>query len=222
MWWLTSLFTTLWFCRLDPAVKVLMTMPAHFSRKELRVGGIEDVYLWLRLGPGRPWQPEEVRAAGRGAPVQPALPALMLLWDPKASKHTASIQKQRDAELQEIFCRTPLMLEAELLTWDVILAVAAAAATAAAAGNPPAVVGDRRGMGGVTAFPTRKYWPPRSNRFIEATASRDDWGLSYSENQTCHPHRGAEIGSDPNPEPRQRCRGWQRQHADKRCSPMKP
>lgn len=43
------------------------------------------------------------------------------------------------------------------LTWAVILAAAAAAATAAAAGRPPGAVGVRRGTGGVTAFPTRRY-----------------------------------------------------------------
>lgn len=44
-----------------------------------------------------------------------------------------------------------------VLTWAVILAVAAAAATAAAGGSPPGVVGVSRGMGGVTALPTRRY-----------------------------------------------------------------
>lgn len=67
-----------------------------------------------------------------------------------------------------------------ILAWAVILAVAAAAATAAAGGSPPGVVGVSKGMGGVTALPTRKYWPPRSKRFIEDTASRADWGFSYS------------------------------------------
>lgn len=67
-----------------------------------------------------------------------------------------------------------------ILAWAVILAVAAAAATAAAGGRPPGVVGVNKGMGGVTALPTRRYWPPRSKRFIEDTASRADWGFSYS------------------------------------------
>lgn len=61
-----------------------------------------------------------------------------------------------------------------------IFAVAAAAATAAAGGKPPGVVGVSRGMGGVTALPTRRYCPPKSKRFMEDTASRADWGFSYS------------------------------------------
>lgn len=63
------------------------------------------------------------------------------------------------------------------------MAVAAAAATAAAGGRPPGVAGVSRGMGGVTALPTRKYWPPRSKRFMEDTASWDDWAFSYSAGQ---------------------------------------
>lgn len=66
------------------------------------------------------------------------------------------------------------------LTWAVIFAVAAAAATAAAGGRPPGVAGVRSGMGGVTALPTRRYWPPRSKRFMEETASCEDWAFSYS------------------------------------------
>lgn len=66
------------------------------------------------------------------------------------------------------------------LTWAVILAVAAAAATAAAGGRPPGAVGASIWMAGVTALPTRRYWPPKSNRFIEDTASCADWALSYS------------------------------------------
>lgn len=42
------------------------------------------------------------------------------------------------------------------------------------------MAGVSRGMGGVTALPTRKYWPPRSKRFMEDTASWDDWAFSYS------------------------------------------
>ena len=63
------------------------------------------------------------------------------------------------------------------------MAVAAAAATAAAGGRPPGVAGVSRGIGGVTALPTRKYWPPRSKRFMEDTASWDDWAFSYSAEQ---------------------------------------
>lgn len=69
-------------------------------------------------------------------------------------------------------------------SWAVILAVAAAAATAAAGGRPPGVVGVKRGMGGVTALPTRKYCPPKSKRFMEDTASCEDWALSYSTGET--------------------------------------
>lgn len=64
------------------------------------------------------------------------------------------------------------------------MAVAAAAATAAAGGRPPGVVGVIRGMGGVTALPTRRYWPPKSKRFMEDTASSEDWALSYSTEET--------------------------------------
>lgn len=71
-----------------------------------------------------------------------------------------------------------------MLTCAVILAVAAAAATAAAGGSPPGVAGVRRGIGGVTALPTRRYWPPKSNRFMEDTASCADWALSYSTGET--------------------------------------
>lgn len=45
------------------------------------------------------------------------------------------------------------------------------------------MAGVSRGMGGVTALPTRKYWPPRSKRFMEDTASWDDWAFSYSAGQ---------------------------------------
>jgi len=31
-------------------------------------------------------------------------------------------------------------------------------------------------------LPTRRYWPPRLNRFMEATASLAAWGVSYSMN----------------------------------------
>lgn len=71
-----------------------------------------------------------------------------------------------------------------MLTCAVILAVAAAAATAAAGGSPPGVAGVRRGMGGVTALPTRRYCPPKSKRFMEETASCADWALSYSTEET--------------------------------------
>ena len=45
------------------------------------------------------------------------------------------------------------------------------------------MAGVSRGIGGVTALPTRKYWPPRSKRFMEDTASWDDWAFSYSAEQ---------------------------------------
>ena len=36
--------------------------------------------------------------------------------------------------------------------------------------------------GGVTALPTRKNCPPKSNRFMDAMASCADWAVSYSIN----------------------------------------
>ena len=62
----------------------------------------------------------------------------------------------------------------------VILAVTAAAATAAAVGIELGHVGAWAASGGVTAFPTRKYCPPRSNKFIDAIASCAACGPSNS------------------------------------------
>lgn len=62
-----------------------------------------------------------------------------------------------------------------------IFAVAAAAATAAAVGIILVPLGGPiKAFGGVIALPTLRYCPPKSNKFIDAIASKAACIVSYS------------------------------------------
>lgn len=194
----------MWGCvRLLGLIRTEQTEPAMINMGRFRWGcgwGCKCSYPWWHLEPGQPWRPVEVLpAAGTGAPVQPEhqtpMPRLYPEWQRTEENKFYIVDQFIWLRWLGSNCRKFLKSSSALPalwcggrawapTWAASLAeaaeAAAAAATAAAAGSPPGVVGVRRGMGGVTAFPTRRYWPPRSNRFMEATASWADWALSYS------------------------------------------
>jgi len=73
-------------------IEVGQQLSAWISREWSLLSG--HSYLWWHLGPGQPWQPEEVRAAGREALDWPELPAPTLPRPPECTANHSTFKLQ--------------------------------------------------------------------------------------------------------------------------------